>query len=165
MKYFQNKSESNSSFATNSIYALNHKNQSNCKSIEKIRVNDTSLSNDSDYLTSYRVNQPVQNKRTKVTKVSSSDYSREDRQRDNLDKILKVLKRSTRLLEKKYQRDKYNLIVYDDWKEVASRLDLVLFLLASSIVIMTPVLLFGKFIIRDESFSSFNSTCGRDFNR
>lgn len=80
--------------------------------------------------------------------------------KDNIEKILKLLKRSTRLLEKTRLKDKNIHIIYDDWKEVASRIDLILFIIASTVVICTPIGLFGKFLIRDETFKSHNITCG-----
>ena len=79
--------------------------------------------------------------------------------KESLEKMLKLMKRVTRILERTLLREKNINAIYDDWKEVASRIDLVLFLIAGAIVIFTPIGLFGKFFTRDETFKNVNHTC------
>ena len=80
--------------------------------------------------------------------------------KDNLEKIFKIIKRSTKLLEKSKLKIKINQIIYDEWKEVASRIDIILFLVVSTTVLIAPIILFGKFFIYDETATDANRPCG-----
>lgn len=165
----QDKGEHNSKYS-NSLYALatNTIINNNSKSINIIRENafNKSYSKDDDLNSIQIVNNCKKIKTVKsdlIPNVRHQSMSKaSDLSRESLERIFKLIKRSVRLVDKNRIKNINYQNVYDEWKEVASRIDFILFCIASTVVIATPILLFGKFFIRDESFSTFaiNRSCG-----
>ena len=96
--------------------------------------------------------------------TSNSNYSTlmlEDKKEDSLEMIIKLIKKSIRLIEKARIKSNNMQLINDDWKEVASRLDLIFFVIACSIVTATPVFLFGKFFLQNGLLEiATNRACG-----
>jgi hypothetical protein len=79
---------------------------------------------------------------------------------NNMEMVIKLMKKTIRLLEKGSLKKTTIQLITDDWKEVASRVDFVLFIIACTIVTMSPVFLFGKFFVQDSLLVSVvNKTC------
>ena len=97
-----------------------------------------------------RLKQPVT---LNVATTSLDDY--------NLDKLLKSIKRLLKTNEKNEKSHKFKDAIFEEWKEVARRLDLVMFVTTLLIVMTVPLFLFGKFAFRADSLSLVraNSTC------
>jgi hypothetical protein len=82
--------------------------------------------------------------------------------RRNIEKILKVTKKSADIYEKNYNRARTKQAISDEWKQVASRIDFILFIFATIVVLGTPAFLFGKYFIRELKNSSGQS-CSCDY--
>lgn len=76
-----------------------------------------------------------------------------------IEKILKITKHANKILEKNYLRKRVKLAIIEEWKQVARRVDLILFILHSTIVIATPIFLFGKYILINEELNSKGRSC------
>ena len=76
----------------------------------------------------------------------------------SLDKIFKLIKKSSKLLERNAIKSKSIDNIYDEWKETAARIDQILFIISLLIVTIVPIILFGKFIIRGNSYQT-NHNC------
>jgi hypothetical protein len=70
-------------------------------------------------------------------------------------KTLKSIQRSLLILESSFIRSKENLLIFAEWKELALRLDRILFVITTFIAFAVPVLLFAKFYLKDYSLSTF----------
>jgi hypothetical protein len=80
---------------------------------------------------------------------------------EQLERIIKLLKKSSRLLEKNQADEANAKCVYDEWKRVAARLDFLFFVVSFTAIIVTPVVLFGKFFIHGGHLKNTNYTsCG-----
>jgi hypothetical protein len=80
---------------------------------------------------------------------------------NNMEMVIKLMKKTIRLIEKSKLKNNTMQLINDDWKEVASRVDLILFVIACSIVTLCPVFLFGKFFIQDNLIgAAVNKSCG-----
>ena len=88
-----------------------------------------------------------------VAATSLDDY--------NLDKLLRSIKRLLKINEKSEKNHKFRDAIFEEWKEVARRLDLVMFVTTLLIVMAVPLFLFGKFAFRADSLTlvQANSTC------
>lgn len=82
----------------------------------------------------------------------------ETNDQNNLERIFQIVSESFQLIQKDNYKLKKKKEILVEWKEVARRLDFVLFIIAFISITTTPIFLFGKFYFRDESINS--STCG-----
>ena len=78
---------------------------------------------------------------------------------ENLRKMCNLLKSCVKLMENDRALLKADDKIFIEWKEVARRLDIVLFCLSVAIVKVTPLYLFGKYFFIYKDFRS-NSVCG-----
>ncbi len=78
----------------------------------------------------------------------------------NIAKLVKLMRRSVRLMERTRVRHRTHEDMNHQWKEVATRLDLALFVINCTIVVFTPVGLFGKYFVRHDLLATLNNTCG-----
>ncbi len=62
-----------------------------------------------------------------------------------LEKILKLIRQSIELLDKNREKKECSKVVVDEWKEVATRVDHILFFIATATIILSPIILFQKF--------------------
>ena len=76
----------------------------------------------------------------------------------NIEKMLKITKLIAELYERNYVKTSLKQIISDEWKYVAARFDLFLFLFALFIVIGTPILLFAKYL-KEDSYSDLKCGC------
>lgn len=120
--------------------------------------NDSSQS-ENDQIFS-RLNNP-ESYRRRSKSILHQEFKIDDNFNGNFLKIIKILKKTSKLVELTLNKKKYMQEVYDDWKEVASRLDFVLFIIASLTVVLSPIYLFGKFFLREDSeIHAKNNSCG-----
>lgn len=118
--------------------------------------NDSSQSENDQYLSKH--NNPECYRRRSIR---HSEFKMDNDFNGNFLKIVKILKKTSKLVELNLNKKKYMHEVYDDWKEVASRLDFVLFIIASVTVVLSPIYLFGKFFLREDSeIFATNNSCG-----
>jgi hypothetical protein len=94
-----------------------------------------------------------------------SSLKSDEKYRSELQKIFELVRHSTRSFDKIRMRKKNVQSIYDEWKEIAHRCDFLLFIIASTVIISAPIMLFGKFIInRDVNIQTENHKCGCSFN-
>ncbi len=67
-----------------------------------------------------------------------------------LEKILKLIRQSIELLDKNREKKECSKVVVDEWKEVATRVDHILFFIATATIILSPIILFQKFFFRTQ---------------
>ena len=67
--------------------------------------------------------------------------------KEHLEKIVVILRRSLRNLHKKRTSVRMSEIIIEEWRRVASRIDLILFFISAAVVTLTPLFLFGKYYI------------------
>lgn len=67
-----------------------------------------------------------------------------------LEKILKLIRQSIELLDKNREKKECSKVVVDEWKEVATRVDHILFFIATATIIISPIILFHKFFFRTQ---------------
>ena len=79
--------------------------------------------------------------------------------RELIEKMLKLTKHANKLLEKNYFRKGMKLAINEEWKQVARRVDFILFILHSTIVIAMPIYLFGKYILVNSALDNNGRTC------
>jgi hypothetical protein len=83
-----------------------------------------------------------------------------------IEKIYRLLRNSKRLLENNLHRKLAHNDVNYEWKEAARRIDLFLFIVSCTIVVVTPCFLFAKFVFFN-GFTPISQTnkpcsCGHD---
>ena len=102
------------------------------------------------------------NKAYLQNRTQSIDSAKNNKMNDeSLEKLLKIIRHSVKLIDKNYLRLKTSQMASDEWKLVASRLDLFLFLIATLVVFITPFILFGKFMFRIDGPLDNNSSNNR----
>jgi len=79
-------------------------------------------------------------------RTQSIDSAKFKTNNESLDKLLKIIRHSVKLIDKNYLKLKSSQIANDEWKLVASRIDFLLFIIATIVVFTTPFVLFGKFL-------------------
>ena len=67
-----------------------------------------------------------------------------------LETILKLIRQSIELLDKNREKKECSKVVVDEWKEVATRVDHILFFIATATIIISPIILFHKFFFRTQ---------------
>jgi len=67
-----------------------------------------------------------------------------------LEKILKLIRQSIELLDKNREKKECSKVIVDEWKEVATRVDHILFFIATATIILSPIILFHKFFFRTQ---------------
>jgi hypothetical protein len=78
-----------------------------------------------------------------------------------LHRLFKILKCLTEKMEQDKLRYSDQEILTVEWKELARRIEYIFLILAFLIVILTPILLFGKFFLRDFiTFEHLKAPCG-----
>lgn len=82
---------------------------------------------------------------------------------DHMKKLFKLIKNCAKLMEKERMRIKHDERMFTEWKEVARRFDIFLFVISIAIVHITPIYLFGKFFILSSKQGPTNS-CGCTHN-
>lgn len=68
---------------------------------------------------------------------------------DLLEKILKLIRHSVKIIEKNSDKMAHNQAIYEEWKEVATRVDFILFIMSATVVVTSPIILFGRFYVTD----------------
>ena len=66
--------------------------------------------------------------------------------------ILSLLKRIVHILDSTQRKKTQLREMSNSWKEVARRIDFILYLIHSTIVITAPILIFGKFFLREGQY-------------
>lgn len=83
---------------------------------------------------------------------------------ENLERMLRLIKKTVKLIDRNNTRLRNNQHIHDEWKEVASKLDFIFFIIASVFVILAPIILFGKLYFKNEvidhSLSKDGCGCG-----
>lgn len=86
-----------------------------------------------------------------------------NKREETMEMIVKLIKKAIRLIEKNKLRATTLHLINDEWKEVASRVDLMLFIVACSIITLSPIFLFGKFFVYEGMFytkAASSQACG-----
>jgi hypothetical protein len=137
---FDNRRKS-SVFETNRIVINNVSNDLK----DKIHAITKKNVNSSQALTTKRTSSKSKNVSGNSIKLTSDQLQLNS----NIEKILKITKLSSELFERNYVKKVFKQIISDEWKYVAARFDLLLFIFAVFIVVGTPIMLFGKYARRD----------------
>lgn len=99
-----------------------------------------------------KINQSTKpNSNVRSLKIVSKD--------DRIKKMLQIVKTCSNLIHIEQQEEKHNQEILLEWKVAARRLDNILFVVSMAIVNLTPLVLFSKYFIQNNS-RSVNSTCG-----
>ena len=81
----------------------------------------------------------------------------------NNDRILKqifqLVKRISQNFDKIQNKNREKERIGDEWKKVSRRLDLVLFVIHGSIMIIMPTVMFGKFYFMNQSLLNLQELC------
>jgi hypothetical protein len=78
-----------------------------------------------------------------------------------LHRLFKILKCLIEKMEQDKLRYSNQEILIVEWKELARRIEYIFLILSFLIVIITPILLFGKFFLRDFiTFDHLKAPCG-----
>jgi hypothetical protein len=96
-------------------------------------------------------------------KTNNHDTDNSSGKKKSLEKLLLLIKKSLRILEANHHKSKENSIIYDEWKELAFRVDHILFIISAFIVMCAPIFLFGKFYFKDVYSTVDRSECGCGF--
>lgn len=75
-------------------------------------------------------------------------------------KLLKLLRKNYRKFDDEKTKLKIQQEIRIEWKELARKLDLIFLFISVIIIVTSPVILFGKFVIRD--ITARDGTCGCD---
>lgn len=104
------------------------------------------------------------NNRIKTDTVQNEIKCDQLNKNDSMYKVLKLLKLEAKKNVIKRQRFKYIEDILIEWKEVASRLENIFFILSITTIIITPIVLFGKFIMRDFVYGKkIYPSCGCEY--
>ena len=146
-------------FNNNSNNNNNFNNQLSYRTIEIVkeipnRNSDTIKNNMNSIQITHQSNKNKVNKDTKNSQIKIDNSTNQ-----LLEKILKLIKQSLRMLEKNREKVAMNQSVYDEWKEVATRVDFVLFIVSATVVFTSPIALFGRFYLRDKLPQSLTCEC------
>lgn len=76
--------------------------------------------------------------------------------------ILKLIEVTVDLLDKDRTNEQKFKNLQNEWKEVAKRIDFILFIFVSVVVIATPLFLFGKYYVND--YTTKNLSCNCEMN-
>ncbi len=94
---------------------------------------------------------------------SNHEIENSSNKKKNLEKLLILIKKSLRILETNHYNSKEKSVIYDEWKELAYRVDHILFVISAFIVICAPIFLFGKFYFIDVRSTIDKNECGCSF--
>ena len=91
----------------------------------------------------------------RMNKIRNKLINRDEQQQHQpFDLVLKLIKNTNKLLRRnKFERD-ITEITKTEWKEAALRIDKILFCLSALNVIVTPIILFTKYLFTNYSISS-----------
>lgn len=78
-------------------------------------------------------------------------------------KLLKLLGKNYRKFDDEKTKLKIQQEIRIEWKELARKLDLIFLFISVIIIITSPVILFGKFVIRDITARDGPCGCDRSF--
>jgi hypothetical protein len=78
-------------------------------------------------------------------------------------KILKILKIYFKKIDEENLRKNHIDEIIIEWKEIARRLEYVFLVLNSLTITIVPLILFGKYVIQDETNQNFNK-CGCEYS-
>ena len=87
---------------------------------------------------------------TKVTSLHDSDQSLDNQ---NIEAILKLIKHSCNLIKKRDQDNKARQYMITEWREVARRLDRVLFVIFTIVALLMSFMLFRKIFLNEVKIS------------
>lgn len=96
-----------------------------------------------------------------LSKKGSSQCNKQEKD-NQLHKLTKLLKQNFRKLDDERTKIKNIEEIAIEWKEIARRLDRLFLVLSFITIVTAPIILFGKFIIRDISPSK-NCGCDHSF--
>ncbi len=95
--------------------------------------------------------------------ISSNNPKTKTKPYRNNDRILKqifqLVKRISQNFDKIQNKNREKEIIGDEWKKVSRRLDLVLFVIHGSIMIIMPTVMFGKFYFMNQSLLNHQELC------
>jgi hypothetical protein len=167
--YVSNLGTTNGGVSNNSTYSL-HKQQIEMTESDDRLDQHSDVSTDDLLICSdrpfYTTNSMTNFKRMPLTQpvsfMTSNNFT--PKKEYNMEYVIKLMKKAIRMIEKTKVKTKNMDLINDDWKEVASRVDLILFIIACSIVTLCPIFFFGKFFIRDHAFfvNNVNKHCSCD---
>jgi len=133
--------------------------------LEKPKPNNNNIINNNIYSLTYSVESDLNsfylkklNNKFKLAEEEEDQQQQETNDQNNLERIFQIVSESFQLIQKDNYKLRKKKEILVEWKEVARRLDFVLFIIAFISITTTPIFLFGKFYFRDESINS--STCG-----
>lgn len=92
------------------------------------------------------------------------DSIRNKSKESTLKRMVKIIKKSASLFEQDRLQSKNDEKIYIEWREVARRLDIILFIISILVVELTPIYLFGKYFLRMDNFHYFKNQCGCEFS-
>jgi hypothetical protein len=134
----------------------NNINQLNYKTIEIIKEipnrNSDTIKNLNSIQITHQTNKNNKDLKNNQIKIDNSTNQL-------LEKIFKLIKQSLKMLEKNREKVALNQSVYDEWKEVATRVDFILFIVSATVVFTSPIALFGRFYLRDKLPQSLTCEC------
>lgn len=81
--------------------------------------------------------------------------------KETFNKLLETTKKYLKSCESKNKKKSTSEIVYDEWRLLAQKIDLILFFLTFIVIFMTPLIMFGKFYLRD-TMSNVSKKCSCD---
>lgn len=96
----------------------------------------------------------------KEADCTAKTHSKRDIQ---LQKLLKIVKQNYNKLDEERLKHKNVQDVMVEWRELARKLDLVFLVISSVIIVVSPVVLFGRFLVRDITKDSSHCGCERPF--
>lgn len=95
--------------------------------------------------------------------ILEKEISKEKKHRSTVRRIFKIIKAAFDQMQKQKQKVNSTEMIMIEWKELARRFDYLMFFLALIVICITPVILFGKFFVRDlVTESHLKAPCGCD---
>lgn len=90
----------------------------------------------------------------------TKNFSKAKKNRRNKERIFRQIFYLFRKITEHLERiQNENSETFNGWKEVSRKIDLILFSIHGSIVIIMPIIMFGKFFFMDYSFKSQHDLC------
>ena len=91
--------------------------------------------------------------------------SKETKEAKILRKLFKIIKFLSVKTEQDKLRYSYQENINVEWKELARRIERIFLVLSLFAIILTPILLFGKFFLRDFiTYEHLKSPCGCEYS-
>ena len=131
------------------------------KTVEELSIKTSSYSIGSDLNPFYLKKTICNNLENGTSNVINKKKDKNETD-GNLEKIFEIVSESFQLIQKDNYKLKKKKEILIEWKEVARRLDVILFIIATISITTTPILLFAKFYFRNEASQQYSKhqSCG-----